>query len=285
MRSKLGPILGVLLAGLLFATIAHGGTAGTTLGKFEVTCKFSNRNQVDPIVSPGQPLSAHLHDFFGNKNVTADSTPDTLRGLSTTCKVADDTAGYWAPTAIRTDTGQLIVPNKVFAYYFGIPNHATEHFPAGLEVVAGDSHATAELGKSVVAFSCGNGGSHHSPVRSYPYDCTAANGVTGTDGVVAIVKFPWCWDGVGLGTADMTYGDPKTGDCPEGFPHVLPQVQQHIHYGNGTAGFQQGSVLSYSSGPYYTLHADWMNAWNQARLDALVDGCTAIHHDCGFLAQ
>lgn len=287
-RKPIRKLIAALVAGVVLATASPALAAqpGIKGGKFEVTCAYSNSAQVDPIVSPGVDVSAHLHDFFGNKNVTKDSTPDQLVGLSTTCKLSQDTAAYWVPAAYRTDTGAKVQPVKVFAYYFGTPGVPTEHIPAGLELVAGDSHATSEpTNKTVISFSCGNGGHSHSPVRTHPYNCLTEPNVV-SQGVVAIVKFPYCWDGTGLRPGDVVFGNSQ-GVCPAGFGHRLPQLQEHVHYGSSVSnpGFQRGDLLAFSSGPSYTFHADYMQAWNQPKLDALVDGCTAIFKDCGFLTN
>ena len=288
------------IVGLAAAASLHPAAHATTTpgpsikgGKFEVTCKphAIPDQAIDPIVSPGVSPSAHLHTFFGNKGVTSTSTTSTLQGKvsGTTCVLANDTAAYWIPAACDGPcvdaTGQpteqapvnVVQPVKIFAYYFGTQGVQVGQYPAGLQMIGGNSHATTPpLDKSEIEFHCGNGGSHHSPVRTYPYDCTAANGVRGTDGVVAVVKFPYCIDTFGA----MSYGTPgcATGDT------TLGQVQIHVHYGSGTKGYQTGSTLNYTSGPYYTLHADWMNGWSpQSKLQALVSGCLDTNVDCGFL--
>jgi hypothetical protein len=42
---------------------------------FVVSCEFSHREQIDPIVGVGH----HMHDFFGNTSTAADSTLESLR--------------------------------------------------------------------------------------------------------------------------------------------------------------------------------------------------------------
>lgn len=279
-------------------TTAYASFPGISGGKFEVTCKprAIPDQAIDPIVSPGVTPSAHIHTFFGNRAVTSTVTPAQLMAsTATTCVLPQDTAAYWVPVACNGPcvdaNGQpteqapvnVIAPVKVFAYYFGTPGVAVSRFPSGLKLVGGNSHATTpDTTKQTIAFACGNGGGHSSPVRYYPYDCTAANGVKNTDGVVAIVKFPYCWDGSGVAPSDVTYGSTSTGTCPAG-TQTLGQVQMHVHYGLDATGYQTGSTLNFSSGPYWTLHADWMDGWQQAKLDSLVSGCLDVFHDCGFL--
>ena len=292
---------GLLLVVAIFLIASYSIQAATPSvrgGKFEVTCKPGAipDQAIDPFVSPGM-VSAHLHTFFGNKGLTSTSTPASLQtnGAGTTCLLSQDTAAYWVPTACdgpcvpvtggdptRGPFTNVVKPVKIFAYYFGVPaSQATEApFPAGMQLVGGDAHAIAP-NPQMIGFSCGNGGSHSSPTRTAPYDCTAANGVRGTDGVVAIVKFPYCYDS----TAQLTeYGDAQTGICPAG-TQTLGQVQIHVHYGLDSTGYQTGSRLNFSSGPSYTFHGDWMNGWPQAKLNALVAGCLDVDRDCGFLTN
>lgn len=282
-----------LLAG---ATASAASAAAPSIkgGKFEVTCKphAIPDQAIDPIVNFGQPQSAHKHTFFGARDLTTTSTDALLQASTagTTCVLPNDTAAYWVPVACdgpcvdgagmatELDPVNVVQPTKIFAYYFGTQGVAVGQFPSDLELVGGNSHETTPpTDKTEIEFHCGNGGSHHSPVRTAPYDCIAANGVRGTDGVVAVVKMPYCLAADG----SVAYGG-TGGACPAG-DTTLGQVQLHVHYGNGTKGFQLGSRLAFTSGPYYTLHGDWMNGWDQAKLHALVAGCLDVNRDCGFL--
>lgn len=296
-----------LLVILIFAAVVASASTTPSFaaapsvkgGKFEVTCKphAIPDQAIDPIVNPGIVPSAHLHTFFGNTALNDMSTPAQLQSSpGTTCVLPDDHAAYWIPAACngvcqpveggdpeRGPFTNVVAPVKIFAYYFGVPKTQAieQQLSPNLELIGGDSHATGPYpDKRIIEFHCGNGGSHSSPTRTYPYDCTAANGVRGTDGVVAVVTFPYCGMPGGVPT---DYGD-STGTCVA--PEVTyPQVQIHVHYGNGTKGYQTGSTLNFSSGPYWTLHGDWMNGWNQAKLQSLVSGCLDIDRDCGFLTK
>jgi hypothetical protein len=256
-------------------------------GKFEVTCTYAKSAQVDPIVSPGAPVSAHLHDFFGNTSIDENSTGASLVGGPTTCKLSKDSAGYWVPAAYRSDSGKRVLPAKVWAYYFGTPGVTEAHIPAGLEMLAGNHDATQPSEAEHVSFSCGNGhGITHSPTMGHPYNCKRNPDVENSLGVVAVVKFPYCWDGTGTAPSDVTFPDPAgDGSCPV---FTLPQLQIHEHFGANRQhpGFQRGDLLTFSSGPWFTLHGDFMNGWAQRKLDALVDGCqNAPNVNCGFLSD
>lgn len=299
---KLIRIATVIAAAVALAIPATAQAAFPSVkgGKFEVTCKpHAIADQaIDPIVNFGQPQSAHLHTFFGNKGLTNTSTAATLQSSTagTTCTIPQDTAAYWIPVACngpcvpvpggdpeRGPFTNVVQPVKIFAYYFGVPKTQAieQQFSPSMELIGGDSHATAEpLNKHTIEFHCGNGGKHSSPTRTHPYDCTAANGVKNTDGVVAVVTFPNCGPAGGTPTEYET----SAGLCPAG-DVTYPQVQIHVHYGLNGTGFQTGSTLAFSSGPYWTLHGDWINGWNQAKLQALVSGCLDIDRDCGFLTK
>ena len=41
--------------------------------------------------------------------------------------------------------------------------------------------------------------------------------------------------------------------------------------------------LKLSSGPYWTMHADFWNTWRQRRLNELTTTCLRHHKDCGIL--
>ena len=60
------------------------GPQGAT-PQFLVECLYSHAAADDPIVYPGQPGHSHLHMFFGNTEVDAFTTVESLRNGDTTC--------------------------------------------------------------------------------------------------------------------------------------------------------------------------------------------------------
>jgi hypothetical protein len=58
--------------------------------------------------------------------------------------------------------------------------------------------------------------------------------------------------------------------CPSTHPYPVPMLQTNIEFPipPGTRG-----TVTLSSGAYSTMHADFFNAWDQARLEHLVDTC------------
>jgi len=98
----------------------------TNGGQFRTACEFSHFAYDDPILNPGQPGAAHLHMFFGNTDVNAYSTYESLRDTgSSTCNGAElNRTGYWAPAMIDPDPlapggAWVRVPERVVVYYKG----------------------------------------------------------------------------------------------------------------------------------------------------------------------
>jgi Domain of unknown function (DUF1996) len=237
---------------------------------FVSTCGFSHRAGDDPIVFPGFPGGSHDHTFVGNTSTNAFSTLATLRQAATTCRRPNDTAGYWMPTLLVD--GTPVVPMGATIYYRRHTLAATQPFPAGLEVVAGNSHATAPQDLRVVFWNCGVAGGVERSAT--PPACPNAR----TAGLRLHVSFPDCWNGKDLDSPDhhshMAYS--AKGVCPAGYPVAVPAITVIFHY--PTAG-GPGAMLS--SGGQLTGHADFFNAWNQSALARLVTSCLDALRHCG----
>ncbi len=118
-------------------------------------CGFSHRGPDDPIVLPRQPGFSHDHTFVGNDSTNAFSTPAQLRIAGTTCRRTGDKAAYWMPTLFVG--GQAMTPATAIAYYRRLVRTPLRPFPAGLQIVAGNSHATSHLGTELSAERTGLG--------------------------------------------------------------------------------------------------------------------------------
>jgi hypothetical protein len=88
------------------ALVALGATP-VSAQSLKIECNASHTAADDPIVFPGRPGAAHLHEFFGNTSTNASSTYASMVGKPTTCPFAGDTAGYWMP-ALFNSSGQRI---------------------------------------------------------------------------------------------------------------------------------------------------------------------------------
>jgi hypothetical protein len=249
------------------------GPQGRT-AQFVVECGFSHSAPDDPIVYPGEAGASHLHVFFGNTATDASSDLSTLLGGATTCDNPLDHAAYWAPAILRN--GTPIDPVKSVAYYRPGPDvdpASVTAFPPGLNMIAGEPHATEPQPLEVSAWSCGVGARR----SAEPLDCPER------DTLRLIVTFPDCWDGARSdsdGHRDhVRYS--SDGECPASHPVHIPQLTFTVQYPvSGDA-----SDVELASGGRFSGHADFMNAWDQPTLEREVAVC--LHRDlvCGITSS
>ena len=287
MRRTTASLLSVLLATTLTAVTA-GPARADTRGGFQIGCDYSHTLPDDPIVHPDQPGTSHLHDFFGNLSTDASSTRSSLLASNTSCRDWDDTAAYWSPTGYLD--GVQITPLRQKVYYFGNAKGSVQTVPADLKIVAGNRAAASPAENPHISWNCGG----QTTTASHPYDCRPyAGSSTAVDGVVGHIDLPQCWDGVHLDSADhmshMAYK--ANGSCPTGYPIQVPQLEIRVHFGIwdpcagaapcGPTDPDTNVKMTLSSGPYYSLHADFWNTWKQGALDTLVTSCLNAHIACG----
>jgi hypothetical protein len=247
-------------------------SGGSNQGKFESVCFYSHSAKDDPIVFPNQPgASPHLHDFLGNPSTDANSTVASLQAAGTNCANTLDFAAYWVPTLLKNATippggglptgGTAIHPSSVTVYYLSNGKNNTQPFPLGLKEVAGNAHATSPAQESGVFWGCST---------TFPTTPTAPTCPSGSELHVR-VDFPDCWNGTTLDsathTSHMAYSDGK-GTCPSGFPVPVPELSILVKYPNpGT------SNILMSSGPTYTMHGDFIDAWDVGEMAKLTSVC------------
>src|SRR5829696_2784272 len=237
------------------ASFEHGAS-------FAARCNFSNRAQVDPVVSPGGK-SAHMHDFFGNKSTNASSTYNTMTatGVATTCSRPEDTAGYWIPTVSWKDTKgtqtTLTANRAVFYYRAGNKDYRTvQPFAPDLRYIDDAS----------ITWYCGTGDDKASSATP-PTQCSS--GVLGLK-----IVFPDCvaqdptTGGQQLDSADheshmvkSKLQDNGSRACPSTHPIPVPTLTVNINFPMPTTS---GTVVL-SSGDASTVHADFWNTWNQEK--------------------
>jgi Domain of unknown function (DUF1996) len=248
---------GASAAGETTASASHRGGGG---GYFAVVCRFSHRNQDDPIVYPRQRGRSHDHTYFGNRSTDAFSTPASLREDGrTSCQLRADTAAYWAPTLYVR--GRAVEPLGMVAYYVRRTVDEVDPFPAGLKVIAGDARARTAQSTRVTFWSCAvRGAERSSTIPTCPG--------TSRGGLRLHVNFPDCWDGERRDSANhkshMAYS--VDGACPVSHPLEVPALSLVIYY-----GVSGSSASELASGDDFTGHADFVNAWDQGALTRLVD--------------
>jgi hypothetical protein len=273
-------------------------TVGISNGSIYAFCQFSHRANDDPIVFPGKSGAAHSHDFFGATNLNAFSTNDSIRHEPTSCHRPKDTSAYWVPT-MYVD-GQVVDAHSMTAVY-GNDHQLLKNiqpYPEGLRMIAGTSSGgspmTPNRAEPIFGWLC-----RFSEVV-VPATLTSAPTCSDTDltkynqreYLQLIIRFPSCWDGVNLDSPDhkshMAYAYQQHGatpefpngmpanSCPSTHPVQLPDLNFDIAY--YTTG---GPTARLSSGDMSTIHADFMNGWNQTELTTLVNLCLKRDNYCG----
>ncbi len=261
------------MVGVAVLGLAMAGPAEASF--FSVRCHANQDLQVDPVAQPGVFPSAHLHTFYGAVGVTQNSTTASLEASGTSCyagqfnskamttaQFSADTSGLWTPKMYIN--GVAANPAFVSEYWSNQPP-VFSNMPEGLRMVAGDSHATGPPPMYELYFDCTNSTQPASPA---PTGCLQGHGLQ------AHIDMPNCWDGVGLLPSDVVYAGapvpfkqhPVSYPCPSAFPVQMPRLQMIFHtslYGDQTKS------LTFSSGPWYTLHADYWQSWkSQSQLAA-----------------
>jgi Domain of unknown function (DUF1996) len=276
------------------APAASGQETTPTEPSFVVKCDFSHRDRVDPIVDFGINPSHHMHEFFGNTTTNENSTYQTLRAGGTNCDDPKDTAAYWIPRVSWTDsrgnTTKLTASITRFYYRLGDKSPNVDVNPHPALDTNGDGQLDDGLkivtvqGKNV-EWRCMNTGAWST---TPPSRCDNLK-------LVVRIKFPDCLD-VARDERGQPIIDPTTGKpiprldspdhrshmvdavqpasggkatCPTSHPYPVPRLQTNVEFPiPATRGKPK-----LSSGAYSTMHADFFNAWDQQRLDELVQLC------------
>ena len=271
-------------------------------GKFRTVCNVSHYSYDDPIVFPGQAGYAHLHTFFGNTGIDADTTSANIRTVgNATCRGGTiNLSGYWVPAMIDTSNNRPVVPRTILIYYAtGLWTYMDDGsqmmpFPAGLKMVTGDAKATTAV----------NPGNYTCMMLGPGYARAGLEGVssiptcvTTEDELWMIVKFPQCWDGVNLDSPNhrshMAFPEENPNPhaagrayrCPTSHPVVIPEIKYQIMFtvpspASNMANWKLASDNYVGLGGY-SIHGDWMNGWDQTIADAWVLSCVRARRDCG----
>lgn len=179
-------------------------------GGFSQDCGYSHTNKDDPIL--GLDDEAHTHDWYGNPDADADSTPASLRGILSspvTCNREQNQSAYWSPALYLKDpvTGEMIVqvPSRERGYYrvSGINQNVEEvgTLPENFGMIAGNAASQGAQSSRYVEFGCvidGRDDAEDPGEQTIPDDCagTPPGGGTYTGELRMRIYFPNCWDGV-----------------------------------------------------------------------------------------
>jgi len=264
-----------------FQVFGSGATTTPTIppgavrvAEFLADCPASHRLPDDPIVFPNLPGASHMHSFFGSEVTNAFSTVNDLMNANSNCNPSIDKSAYWIPTFYNNNVP--VEPTTGVFYYLGEGVSdaliaQTQPFPVGLRIVAGNAKATGPGDNTIARWSC-LGAGEVNPSTDF-VTCPAGSMLE------SYLDFPHCWDGRNLDSADhkshMAY--PVGNACPASHPVVVPKLRQVMRYpvtGN-PAGFRL------ASGPGYTMHGDFFNAWPADEMARRVTDCIRIIVKCG----
>lgn len=245
-------------------------------GQFRTRCIISHFAYDDPIVYPGSPGEAHLHMFFGNTKMNANTTKDSLvNSGGSSCQGGElNRTGYWAPT-VHDAQGRIKVPNELIIYYKSKAVGGANKMPQGLELLAGSKIGT---GKSY--WSCGPNGFQYNVSDTIP-QCP--------DWLNASIIFPQCWDGKNLGSSDhishvLMIEETPTSQCPSSHPYRMPQISVLLYWQNpgDTSGWYLSSDRhnGATAQPGTTLHSDWWGGWNDQAQDIWIQNCVKAGRNC-----
>lgn len=285
-------------------------------GQFRIACEFSHFAYDDPLVFPFQPGAAHLHMFFGNTHVNANSTYDTLLNSgSSTCNGQElNRTAYWVP-AMFDGEGNVRVPERIVLYYKGegFSNGKSVPYPPEAAFIATENINTigndngGSLGK--FSFVCSDqwsvtGG--YADGNTMP-DCDGDGfldlyGVEDNPHVVLEVniKFPQCWNGedpsdwannFALAAVGGWYGSFCTGGYDVNLPNLEYFVNYRVELGETTKDWYLSSdidpqTFTRTGEGGATIHGDWWGGWHSEINQMWIDNCVNFQADpasgCGF---
>lgn len=214
---------------------------------FVATCEPSHVASDDPILHPGVFGASHEHQFFGSRVARAQSVLAELERGATSCDKPADRAAYWLPTV----RGAQWISLRAYYSAGSLDQARIEPYPSGLQMIGG-------RGPGAVAWSCGRG-VDDSGWTADPPPCGAS------EPLAVRVSFPQCWDGSGRGRTSVASLD--DGRCPPSHPRALPLLRMRAELDSSP------DEVVLSSGAAATMHADFWNAWEPARLRELVAIC------------
>lgn len=276
-----------------------------SVGAFRISCEYSHMSNDDPIVYPGVPNATHHHTFFGNTGANAYSTSESLHttGNSTCAGGILNRSGYWMPSLINTKTGAPAKPSVVVVYYkgAGIGAQNITAPPFGLRMIAGNAKPLA-VADAQGSFFCQDLNNNVAPHYGFKWQGKGIKDTCGGSNVFMrmIISFPQCWDGKNLDSPDhkshMAYvcndecltADNKIGKtfngCPATHPVLIPSIAINADFFDldPTAKYRLASdnySTAFDGG--YSLHADWMNGWDEPTLNRMVKNCLNNPKNCG----
>ncbi len=265
-------------------------------GQFRISCEFSHFSYDDPIVNPGQPGASHLHMYWGNTDVNAFSTYESLiNSGSSTCNGQEiNRSAYWAP-AMFDGNGNVRIPMRIIVYYkgYGLAKGRSEAYPPGAAIIAKpDLHTIPAdqggvlAGDSEKTYQCSD---QFRGTRS-PQSNTIPN-CTGTRAFLDVlemhVKFPNCWNRQDASNP-ANWSTSRAGvwyysECQDWAttPNIEYIIQYPLDEGESTEGWHLASdvdrdTLKLTKAPGSTAHGDWWGGWREDVNQTFLDECVNL---------
>ena len=211
-----------------------------------VSCDIYATNEFDPIGH-----AHHQHRQFGNTSLTNASTGGSLyANKDTSCENEGD---WWTNAGWFPEERNELVPNAI-VYYRGPDDNDSQivNIARGMELIG--KNADYASGAEVL-YSCGASPGDTAPTQATPpYGCRQ-NWSTQ-------IRFPRCWDGIGIENTDVVYG-PTRKTCPSTHPYKLPEINYLIRHPNKDGVVPNPLQVSGDDGawlPYTSMHADYFFA-------------------------
>jgi hypothetical protein len=252
--------LGLLLA-LAAGVRAQGRGGSTGLAMLRFGCSELSIDRIDPLVTPGQVPSPHVHQIVGGNAFNASMPSADISELATctSCTFTENFSNYWtASVYFKARNGSYKrVPQMVndaigaanggvTVYYTASGRGQATAFKPGFRMFSGDANrkVSAGLGRNTQScYRCYTGPNFQGNVQSPCFDPKLdTEGFPTTPcpgGIRSSVIFPLCWDGKNLDTPNHIdhvahpEGGPAsfavtTAKCPASHPVKIPQVHLEI---------------------------------------------------------
>ncbi|KAI3324368.1 hypothetical protein HD806DRAFT_522161 [Xylariaceae sp. AK1471] len=197
----------------------------------QFSCSQLVTERLDPLVNPGVVGSPHLHQIIGGNAFNASMNPKALSipdaATCTTCTFAEDFSNYWtAVLFFRARNGTYRrVPQKGNVYFEDYHNTTVTAFKPGFRMITGDPTIRTREEAMKYRTCLQDPLTRTNETLDMPKQPCPA-------GIMANLRFPTCWDGINLDSADhsshISYpldGTFESGaPCPATHPVPIPQL-------------------------------------------------------------